>query len=792
MVLNNKYIIENDFEVLVENNSQANIENYQVFLPFVHMSNLIGVKVVENFKDKSFVLDGELTKQKNIVKELISKNPKVFFFHNDVLYLEMSSFAHYYPIGLDLNMSKLRLYLNVKQLGVFFRKYEDPLSYKNIYKNQDDLGKIETAQFKKKSFSLDQELSFSDSKFKSQNTLATSVGRFDHRLEVMNKSIEKYSIYRKSLEPFSFFGVKATEVNLLSSSVPYLPYIGGGGAAKGMLIKKTSNSFTTNLDDLSLSSETIWGVKGKGWVIDLVQNDSFIERVETAEDGRFEFKNIKLFYGNNRFVLTFYGPKGELYQETFSYNVDSETFSNNDLRYEVFVGTGSNGSVTVTKFQRKLINNMFSRISFLDSYSLSRKKRIRYGEIHTSSFFKNLNVDYSIVHENFDYFYSVLLLKSQILGQPLTFSYDKNFNNFQDSIISSSELMVREKVGVYTDFSFDNFKSLQNRFLFERKSLLNEKDFNSKYLFSTSANKNSFVFGNEIGFNDESNDFIFKQSIRRIMHDVSFTASVTEKKNMILDSSSFFLNWRISELYDFGFNFYQNFQEKLSSLRINSNFNFKYFLMNSGVNLIKDKISYDFTLNWNISPDSNLDYKFKVGNIDSNSVAVAQVYLDSNYNNRKEIDEIGLVNVLLKVNNSDEEFITNEKGEVVLSRLKSYSINKVTIAEDSLEDLSYKVNYNYSRFYIRPGMLNFLNIPIQKFYEIYGDIKLTNKKDNCSLILFNDFFRQEIKKIKAIDKYSFESLQAGTYNLHLICSPAKEMHIKIELKDDSLKQDIEF
>lgn len=53
-----------------------------------------------------------------------------------------------------------------------------------------------------------------------------------------------------------------------------------------------------------------------GWEAELYRNDQLIGYVQSRGDGRFEFLDVQLSYGQNRFEVVLYGPQGQVRRET--------------------------------------------------------------------------------------------------------------------------------------------------------------------------------------------------------------------------------------------------------------------------------------------------------------------------------------------------------------------------------------------------------------------------------------------------------------------------------------------
>lgn len=69
----------------------------------------------------------------------------------------------------------------------------------------------------------------------------------------------------------------------------------------------------------------ITGELQQGWDVELYRNGVLIDQRLGVNEGRYEFNDTQLEYGNNDFELIFYGPQGQIETKSESYIVDSNT-----------------------------------------------------------------------------------------------------------------------------------------------------------------------------------------------------------------------------------------------------------------------------------------------------------------------------------------------------------------------------------------------------------------------------------------------------------------------------------
>ena len=75
----------------------------------------------------------------------------------------------------------------------------------------------------------------------------------------------------------------------------------------------------TNADPLRRTQRATTAISGTafpGWEVELYRSNHFIGFREIGDDGFYSFDNVELFLSNNNFKLLFYGPQGEVREET--------------------------------------------------------------------------------------------------------------------------------------------------------------------------------------------------------------------------------------------------------------------------------------------------------------------------------------------------------------------------------------------------------------------------------------------------------------------------------------------
>lgn len=90
----------------------------------------------------------------------------------------------------------------------------------------------------------------------------------------------------------------------------------------------------------SLQNNKLINVNGdvqNGWDVELYRDGILIGNKLSVSDGRYEFNDIELVYGDNNFELVFYGPEGQIETKQEVYTIDENAVKQGEARYQLSV-----------------------------------------------------------------------------------------------------------------------------------------------------------------------------------------------------------------------------------------------------------------------------------------------------------------------------------------------------------------------------------------------------------------------------------------------------------------------
>lgn len=139
--------------------------------------------------------------------------------------------------------------------------------------------------------------------------------------------------------------------------------MGRGISVSNSTIQQLTDNKTTNLT----------GAVQIGWDVELYRNGVLINRLIAVDNGRYEFNDIELQFGQNDFELVFYGPQGQLETKTESYTITSNALEQGQGSYRFSVNQVGKGFLGVSDpgsgAETGILSNALYRFGLTDMWS---------------------------------------------------------------------------------------------------------------------------------------------------------------------------------------------------------------------------------------------------------------------------------------------------------------------------------------------------------------------------------------------------------------------------------------
>ena len=606
-----------------------------------------------------------------------------------------------------------------------------------------------------------------------------------------------------------------------------VPIVSSGGSGRGFSLTNRPLNSPSQFDLTQFV-----GTANPGWQVELYRNGLLVGFKQVGTDGRYEFNNVDVLYGNNTFRLIFYGPEGQKYEEVKTILANESLLQKGDFNYQLSIDDASKTLFGIDERSKPNADLQGLRLVTGFDYGLS----------------KSLTVGHNFVKlplkDEGNHHYSVTsirtnVIKKVLIGGDVAYDIDnkgyatkvaaltsfkdvnirldrRDYHNFitsdqhdnsgqkpTNTLLSRSEIDLDSQlpiftgIGVGSNFKIENYTSKLVTTIYASRingSFLG-MNFNNTISSINSrlgVNNQRTLQGN-IGLNGS-----YKNVFIRLGSDYNLPKFAFANINLSLQK---YFSEQTSLLIQYNKNLYLT---KDTDISASLSHEFKKFRLGVKVDLLNKK---DFAITTNISfalgrePRHKKLYVSK-DNLSSTGSISARAFVDKNGNGIFDANEELIKKVSFKINNNVVK--KTEDGLAFINGLSPNRSSDVIIEDDLLEDpfLS-AANPGYS-VVPRPGSVTMIDFPLIEGSEINGVItSIVNNEvkgvGRADVELVNDK-GEVVRKIRAeFDGfYLLNKVVAGNYILRIspeflkkIGGTADERHIEIT-KDGKFYDDIDF
>lgn len=597
---------------------------------------------------------------------------------------------------------------------------------------------------------------------------------------------------RKELDSFQINLIKDFEENKIIKNIQFgdinsdsLDLVSSGRFGRGIKIGNNEKDLISNFDAID-----IVGNSEPNWEVELYKNNIFLDFVDTDGSGRYEFRQVPLNYGENNIKLVFYGPRGEIKEETRSYNIDSSILREGEFKY----------STSIIEKQTELLDIKNEKTqdyftSFISSYGLNNSNTM------------NFNLGQDEVNDQIKNYAGIglsTLFSDSVLYNYISFDLDNNefatttsyydtifnqninlrFNYIKKDYISEDFKEATNKLKYSSDFdlvgNINLFKtkninySLKNNYIsnYDKSTQYNLTSSMSSYLMGVLFSKEILYTHNRLSDGSDSEDMDLNLSMRRKIFDSFFRADM----NFDILPEEQFKTISISNKRDL----YKDFDGNFSISYDNTNHIRKYsadliydakkYLLSTGLSGDSESnLTISLNISFSLYPDVRDDhYNFSSSYLSNSGGISAAGFLDENYNNIKDDNEEYIEEVNFLQNN---RIMSNDKKKnyATISGLNSNSYSNISINQNSLTD-PYQITANEGyRIKTRRGVIKKIDLPIINSSEIDGTIYFENIMiPGLKLTLLDKEGRTVSQtKTESDGYYIFENIKKGEYYLSI-------------------------
>jgi hypothetical protein len=516
--------------------------------------------------------------------------------------------------------------------------------------------------------------------------------------------------------------------------------------------------FTLSNTDLDIADEfdstNFIGDSQPGWEVELYRNGVLLDFQIVEDDGKYEFNDVPIFFGNNIFRIVSYGPQGQVREETKTYLIDNSILDKGKLNYQFSLDKKSQtlfgideerltiqhekGERYIANFDYGILETITASLGFVRTPLEDGK----FHEYQSAGIRKSFNdllsagvlTDFNFVYDSSAGSWATEMLANTSIKDMAVKFRQAFYDNFISEIEKADSPIRTATTKVEVDGVFNKFipEGLAYRFGGEFESFLNNREV-STLSNSLNTSLKGIGFGNNIelsSITDSGNmetitDGTF--SIRARYKSTSFRISTdygvtpaSEIKNL-----NFSLQKQITPESNAIFDVRKDLiGEDITSFSASFNTRFKYFTLSTLASIDnQSNITAGTRVSFSIGNEPRQNsWFFKDRDISSDGAVSLAAFLDNNYNGKFDDGDETL---------SDIGFITNAgKGDsegntaLVVAGIQPYKASPVKIDSGTLEDPFWRPKVEGYKVVTRPGVFAELNFPVHVTTEIDGTIYL--------------------------------------------------------------------
>lgn len=569
----------------------------------------------------------------------------------------------------------------------------------------------------------------------------------------------------------------------------------------------------TDLADNRLVNFT--GVIQAGWDVELYRNGILVANTLDIQQGRYEFTDIELLYGNNDFELVFYGPQGQIQREEKSYVVDSNSLLQGQSSFRFSV-VDSNETVLGI---RKVTDDPEQKgitAGFVYDQGISDWYTIGLGGSYFSpdegDTFSTVSLRNNISMGSFGLLNSVVQINSEQSKNYLVNYRSRFWDNSLSVLWKKDESVISSELD--DTLQFDDHAQTVSVTLNGRLA----DTFKAPVDYESSWSRS---WDNQ---NNESESV--RQSLFANTAVGGFNYSfLGYRSNTLLKNSDWAYESELGYRNRFGRVFtrlYTTYIHTPESTFDGAGATLSYPFSNQlsgelrySYSAVSDTSSYNARLNWfgeKVSVTSYATYsdddlwsisllaRFGIGlNADKQSVTLSprpitnggalavRLYEDQNMNNKYDNDEPLVNGVTIKAAQVSRS-ATTEDGMAFLERLPKNRRTDIVIDESTLPDFTYTRTDEGFSVTGRPGLLQFADIPVVRSGELDGTVYLTQTNGEerplafVNLLLVNASGETVATTKSEYDGfYLFERILPGNYTLLVDPIDLQRQHAAIDI-----------
>ncbi|MDD9303193.1 MAG: hypothetical protein HUK40_12970 [Desulfobacter sp.] len=588
--------------------------------------------------------------------------------------------------------------------------------------------------------------------------------------------------------------LNATRIGIGDVRIPGFPVIDGGKYERGATLENLPLDMPGEYDTTFFS-----GNMAPGWDFELYRNGMLLSSQRVGTKGRYDFDDVPLYYGNNEFLLKFYGPQGQEKEEIKRINVGAGMIKPGEHQYQFSVSQKDERLFDARQYIPETADKESLRLQARYRYGLSRDLAFQGGLLSQdindeTHHYVNIGAQGQIeeAYVSGDYIHDLNG------GDAIEVTGQKRFGNLDfrlkqqvyHNFIKEGETDQSNKIKYRTDIStfgtlnaFEDITQIPFSLSFKntRRETSEERILGARF----SANLNNTYVNNYLQYKDDTNAPEGNSNVEGSVQTTSQLGKLRLRTHLNYNMyPEFGLDQAgVSGLYDL-------------TRELNSELSFTHDMENDdlttgslGVNwnngkfILSPRVSYNsndeftgflsFSTSMGMEPRSKKVKFSSIRQADQGAVS-ARVFLDKNSNTVFDQGDEPLEGAEVQADQAYKTAKTDADGIGFITGLRKNIPTDITLKTETLEDPFWEPGQQGKSILPRPGHVQIVDIPVITTGEVDGTLFLENLKGekkslNHAPLQLLDNSGKVIQEIKSEYDgfYLFMKVPPGRYSVRL-------------------------
>lgn len=520
----------------------------------------------------------------------------------------------------------------------------------------------------------------------------------------------------------------------------------GNTASQSRGVSVTNSKLSQIVDNKTIN---LTGDIQLGWDVELYQNGILINQQMSLQNGRYEFNDVGLLFGDNQFELIFYGPQGQIESKTEQYFITSNSVDQGEGQYRFSVaevGESLFGVSTLSKEQDPgvLISGVYNR-GITDWFSLSvgvsslladNGGDQQYLSLGTSlALYNQVLLDGIIEVDQDQHTHAEFGARTRIGDTAISADYSIQQQNLV--IAEEEHQMDKDETLLLQQFSFNmsgqlyrnaslgvnyqnQWRHITNEGGTDVDLLSNQLSFNNRFLFV--SNELNWIKSDKAGQTDErfSGTLRLQKSFGRIFSRFNAYYSITPEYQLEQLSTELYMPLNSELQSQLEIIYYPQLDDYRAKLGLNWQHDLFYFTADSTYDKDGDwSVGLNIRFSFGYEPLSEQFFMNRRSMANSGAMAV-RVFEDLNLNGQFDQDEPLIENAKIKAVQNYRRGTTNEQGVAMLNGMTNNLQTDIVLDRRSLDDPFLINAIPGVSVTPRAGHLDTLDFPVVQSGELEG------------------------------------------------------------------------